>query len=142
MYARNNPLIFIDPLGLYWEYAQSSGQLTYVANQTGARTLVGTGYSGNALGLNNTSMQNIAYVGPIPQGIYDIGQAYRHQHLGPLTMNLIPRPATNTFGRNLFRMHGDNSCQCESASEGCVILPRNIREQVNNSTDREMRVVK
>jgi RHS repeat-associated protein len=140
-YCLNDPVNFLDPLGLYWEYAQSTGQMTYVDNQTGARTAGGTGYSGHGAGVNNQAMQNQANVGPIPQGTYDIGQAYRHGDLGPVTMNLDPRPETNTFGRDLFRIHGDNACQCQSASEGCIVLPRNVRERINNSGDRELRVV-
>jgi hypothetical protein len=131
----------VDPLGLYWEYAQSTGQMTYVDNLTGDRTANGSGYSGQGAGVNNPAMQSQAYVGPIPQGTYDIGQAYRHQNLGSVTMNLDPRPGTNTFGRDLFRIHGDNSCQCQSASEGCIVLPRSVRERINNSIDRELRVV-
>jgi hypothetical protein len=139
--VQNNPVNFVDPLGLYWEYVQSTGQMTYVDNQTGVRTASGTGYSGQGPGVNNSAMQNQANVGPIPQGTYDIGQAYRHQTLGPVTMNLDPRPGTNAFGRDLFRIHGDNACQCQSASEGCIVLPRNVRERINNSGDRELRVV-
>lgn len=132
---------WVDLLGLYWEYAQSTGLMTYVDNQTGARTAIGTGYSGQGAGVNNPAMQNQAHVGPIPQGTYDIGQAYRHQDLGRITMNLDPRPGTNTFGRDLFRIHGDNACQCRSASKGCIVLPRNVRERINSSKDRELRVV-
>jgi RHS repeat-associated protein len=141
LYAGNNPVNKIDPFGLYWEYAQSTGQLTYVDNQTGARTPIGLGYSGKGPGLNNPAMQNIQDVGPIPQGTYDIGQAYPHHHLGRVTMNLYPRSETNTFGRDLFRIHGDDACRCHSASGGCIVLPLNIRNQISDSSDRELRVV-
>lgn len=141
-YVGNNPVNRVDPLGLYWEYSQSTGQMTYVDNQTGARTNVGTGYSGHGEGLNNPNMQNVPYVGPIPQGTYDIGQAYRHENFGPVTMNLEPRPETNTFNRGGFLIHGDNAQRNRSASRGCIILPRNIRIQINNSGDRELRVVR
>lgn len=141
LYTGNSPINRIDPLGLYWEYSQSTGRMTYVDTQTGARTPIGTGYSGNGLGLNNPNMQNVPYVGPIPQGTYDIGRAYRHPTLGPATMNLDPRHGTNTF-RDAFRIHGDNSCGCQSASEGCIVIrSRNIRDQINNSRDRELRVL-
>jgi hypothetical protein len=93
--------------------------------------------------LNNPDMQDVPFVGPIPQGTYDIGQAYPHPNLGPVTMNLDPTPGTNTdtFDRDLFRIHGDNSCLCQSGSDGCIVLPLNIRNQINNSSDRELRVV-
>lgn len=138
-YTGNSPVNRIDPLGLYWEYSQSTGQMTYVDNQTGARTPLGTGYSGNGAGYNNPNMQNVPFVGPIPQGAYDIGGATTTR--GPLTLPLNPRPGIDTFGRDAFRIHGDNSCDCQSASSGCIILRRGIREQINNSRDRELRVV-
>ncbi len=137
----NNPVNFVDPWGLYWQYSQSTGQLTYVNNQTGAQTPVGTGYSGHGAGLNNPNMQNVPYVGPIPQGTYNIGNAYNHANLGPVTMNLDPSAGTNTFGRNAFRIHGDNPCGCQSASHGCIIFPRNLRNQISGSGDRELRIV-
>lgn len=138
-YTGNNPMNRVDPLGLYWEYSQSTRRLTYVDNQTGAKTPIGKGYSGNGVGLNNPNMQNVPFVGPIPRGTYDIGSATTTR--GPLTLPLNPRPGTDTFGRDAFRIHGDNSCGCQSASAGCIILRRGIREQINNSSDRELRVV-
>lgn len=140
-YVGNNPVNWIDPLGLYWQYSQSTGQLTYVNNQTGATTSVGTGYSGYGAGLNNPNMQHVPYTGPIPQGAYNIGPAYNHANLGPVTMNLDPSAGTNTFGRNAFRIHGDNPCGCQSASQGCIVFPRNIRHQMSGNGDRELRVV-
>lgn len=129
----------IDSLDSYWEYSQSTGELTHIDNQTGARTPIGTGYSGNGVGLNNPNMQNEPFTGPIPQGTYYIGDATTTK--GPLTLPLTPRQGTDTFGRDLFRIHGDNSCDCQSASEGCIILQRSIREQINDSGDRILRVV-
>ena len=38
-------------------------------------------------------------------------------------------------------MHGDNSAGDQSASEGCPIVPRNIRNLVGNSHDPVFRVV-
>ncbi|MCC7201064.1 MAG: DUF2778 domain-containing protein [Nitrospirae bacterium] len=143
LYTGNNPINRIDPLGLYWEYSQSIHQLTYVDNQTGNRTTLGSNgiYSGNGSGLNNPAMQNVPYVGPIPQGIYDIGPAYNHPVLGPATLNLYPRPGTTTYSRDAFRIHGDNSRDNQSASKGCIVAPRNNRNQINSSGDNELRVV-
>ena len=128
----------IDPLDSYCEYSQSRRELTYVNNQTRARTRIGTGYSGHGVGLNNPDMQNVRDVGPIPQGIYDIGGATTTR--GPLTLPLT-RQGTDTFGRDSFRIHGDNSSDNQSASKGCIILRRSIREQINNSGARVLRVV-
>jgi hypothetical protein len=135
----NNPIRFIDPFGLYWEYSQSTGQLTYVNNESGARTPVGTGYSGQGAGWNNPAMQNVSNVGPIPQGTWDIGGATTTR--GPITLPLAPRPGTNTFSRDAFLIHGDNPQRNQSASQGCIILDRPFRDQINNSQDRELRVM-
>jgi RHS repeat-associated protein len=137
-YALNNPYKFLDVLGLFWEYSHSTGELTYVNNESGARTPIGIGYSGRAIGLNNPTMQNVPNVGPIPQGTYDIGDASSTK--GPLTLPLNPRQDTNTFGRDGFLIHGDNSQRNQSASRGCIILDRPIRERINSSQDRELRV--
>lgn len=130
----------IDSLDSYWEYSQSRGELTYVNNQTGERTRIGIGYSGHDIGFNNPDLQNIRDVGPIPQGIYDIGGATATR--GPLTLPLTPRKDTDTFGRDDFRIHGDNSSGNQGASKGCIILPRSIREQIDNSGVSELRVVR
>jgi hypothetical protein len=136
-------LALFDFFGLYWEYSQSSGQLTYVNNDTGKRTKIWIGYSGAGEGVNNPSMQNKKDIGPIPQGTWDIGPAYYRGKKRELRITLTPRPETDTFDRDryLFRIHGDNPCGCQSASTGCIVLPLNIRIQIKNSTDRELRVV-
>ena len=45
-------------------------------------------------------------------------------------MALTPAPDTNTFGRDSFLIHGDSSEHPGAASRGCIILPRNIRDQI------------
>lgn len=86
-------------------------------------------------------MQDVPDVGPIPQGTYDIGSQYYNGHTGPGTMNLDPTEGTNTFGRDAFRIHGDNSRGNHSASHGCVVMPPNTRNQINNSGDNVFEVV-
>ncbi|MBI4378661.1 MAG: RHS repeat protein, partial [Nitrospinae bacterium] len=140
-YVGNNPVIWIDPWGLYWEYSQSTGQMTYVDNQSGATTPVGTGYSGQGAGYNNPNMQNVPNIGPIPQGAYTIGPQWNHPRKGPGVMNLTPNQDTNTFGRTNFLIHGDDPCRCQSASKGCIILSPNIRNQIAGSEDNELRIV-
>ena len=145
-YAGNNPILLIDPSGLIWEYSQSTGQLTYINNQTGATTIVGTGYSGNGAGLNNPNMQDAPNVGPIPQGDWTIRPQQNNTtnsgHKLPASMRLTPQSGTNTFNRDGFLIHGDNDSGNQSASEGCVILNRNIRKRIGNSSDNTFRVVK
>jgi len=54
----NNPLTFIDPTGLDWQYSQSTGQLTHI-DANGNSTNAGTGYAGHGQGVNNPAMQNV-----------------------------------------------------------------------------------
>jgi hypothetical protein len=43
-------------------------------------------------------------------------------------------------GRDGFLIHGDNTRH--DASTGCVILPRDIRDQISSSGDNEIEVVR
>jgi hypothetical protein len=51
-------------------------------------------------------------------------------------MDLAPAVGTDTFGRSAFLIHGDNLTH--TASHGCIILRREVRVQINQSTDREL----
>jgi hypothetical protein len=116
-----------------WAYKQSNGLLTNDG------VFEGTGYSGTGDGRNNPAMQNIPNVGPIPQGSYTIGPAYDDENgLGPCVMHLDPIQGTETFGRSLFRIHGNNVNN--DASHGCVILGPAIRHLIAASDDRTLLV--
>jgi len=56
-------------------------------------------------------------------------------------MRLTPDPANEMYGRGGFLIHGDNGRGNQSSSEGCIILNRNIRNQIGNSGDDVLRVV-
>ena len=117
-----------------WQYKQSDGTLTCDGE------FEGTGYSGTGVGRNNPSMQDVANVGPIPQGAYNIGAAYDDLgKLGPCVMALDPSEDTETFGRSLFRIHGDNANH--DASHGCIILGPAIRRKIASSADRKLVVI-
>jgi hypothetical protein len=121
-----------------WTFSQSSGKL-YKNGEFFACC-----YSGIGLGLNNPNMQEVKNVGPLPRGLYRIGPAYNHPHLGPVTMNLEPINGTNTFGRGDFRIHPDSKANFGKylASHGCIVgLLRAQREAVNNDPDKELEVV-
>lgn len=115
-----------------WTYSQKTGDLLHDGK------FRGTGYSGTSIGRNRPSAENIAGVGPIPQGIYKISSSYNDPHLGPCVMQLNPEPGTYTFGRSLFRIHGDNSRN--DASHGCIILGPSIRREIAESNDNELTV--
>ncbi len=140
-YVISNPTRFVDRLGLDWEYSQSTGEMRYVDDETGQSRHIDDGYSGNGAGLNNPAMQDQAGVGPIPQGDYTIEQQRDSPNTGPHVMDLTPDPNNNMYGRDAFQIHGDTSCQCQSASNGCIVLPRRTRDYINNSSDRHLRVV-
>ena len=56
-------------------------------------------------------------------------------------MNLTPENGTDTLGRDLFRIHGDNSAHNHTASHGCIVTGPNVRNLINNGSDRVLRVV-
>lgn len=90
-------------------------------------------------------MQSAPGIGPLPQGDYDIGPQQLNvtaagKHL-PHSMRLTPRPENHMFGRGGFIIHGDNSLGNQSASEGCPVMPLNIRNLIGGSGDNLFRVV-
>lgn len=105
-------------------YEQKTGRFLGIDSKPMA-----TGYSGHAAGINNPDMQDVRATGPIPRGEWQIGTAYKSASLGPVVMNLDP-VGHDALGRSLFRIHGDNSKGDRSASHGCIILPRAIRERI------------
>jgi hypothetical protein len=100
-------------------------------------------YSGIGEGLNNPAMQEVHNVGPVPRGLYKIGEAYDHPKLGPVTMNLDPVNGTNTFGRSDFRIHADLKGwpSLHIASHGCVIMIKPERLIISTSQDKDLEVV-
>jgi Tlde1 domain len=116
-----------------WVYHQRTGRLESNGRQ------VATGYSGTGAGRNNPAMETLHNQGPIPRGTYTIGQAHDTRDHGPHVMSLTPRAGQNMHGRAGFLIHGDNVRH--DASTGCIILPREIRNVISGSTDRELQVV-
>jgi len=116
-----------------WQYEQGTGELSCNGSH------IGTGYSGTGAGRNNPEMESVPNVGCIPKGIYTIGDAYDDEHLGKCVMHLDPNPDTNTFGRSLFRIHGNNAQN--DASHGCVILNPIIRNEIADSDDDTLIVI-
>lgn len=119
-----------------WTYCQRTGEL----HQDGKH--VGTGYSGAGEGKNNPSLEHVANVGPVPCGNWIIAgpPLDTHEH-GPYVLRLNPEPNTETHGRSGFLIHGDSKRSPGTASQGCIILPRVLREQMWESGDRELEVI-
>jgi hypothetical protein len=102
---------------------------------------VGEGYSGRGSGLNNPAQQAVEGQGPIPQGSWEIGAFFDDPGgKGPIVAHLTPADGTETFGRSGFMIHGDNAELNHTASEGCVILPRQLRLMIQSSQDRTLTV--
>lgn len=124
-----------------WTFQQSTGKLT---DPTGK--LIATGYAGgncgkNPEGVNNPAMQNVACIGPLPQGKYTFGTPENSAKLGPFAIPLIPEPGNQMFGRSAFFMHGDTPQLNHSASEGCIIMPLAIRKLCDASKDLNLNVI-
>ena len=117
-----------------WQYAQSSGQLS----QDGEAVAVG--YSGAGEGKNNPDMQAVHDVGPLPVGRYTIGAPCDTMTHGPYVLRLTPDAANDMCGRAGFLIHGDSVVRPGTASEGCIILPRAVRENIWHSGDTELEV--
>lgn len=120
---------------LAFTYEQKTGRFLGIDDK-----VMATGYSGHGAGINNPEMQNVRATGPIPRGDWHIGVAYKSASLGPVVMNLEP-VGHGALGRTLFRIHGDNSKGDRSASHGCIILPRAVRERVAASGIARLTVV-
>lgn len=124
-----------------WTYNQSSGKL-YDPDGN----LAGTGYAGgnggnDPIGVNNHAMQNVRNVGPIPVGTYTLGTVVMQSQLGPFAIPLMPDASNEMYGRSGFFCHGDKANPPRSASHGCIIMARAVRDKLYASTDRRICVV-
>jgi hypothetical protein len=124
-------------------YQQLTG-LLYGADNT----VWGVGYSGSGESQNNPSDEGLVDKGPIPTGNYKIvGPPYDSPTHGPYVLHLKPddltRQAIIALGRDpdSFLMHGDSIEHPGTASEGCVIMDRAVRERVWRSGDDDLTVV-
>lgn len=117
-----------------WVYHQSTGELYHDDKR------VVIGYSGHGEGLNNPASEHVRNVGPIPAGLWEIGQPFNHPSKGEWCLRLTPKNHA-ARGRDGFLIHGDNRKLDKSASHGCIILPKAIRIQVTESKDVDLLVV-
>jgi len=126
-----------------WIYSQSTGKLSCengVLFSPPGLPLFDC-YSGHGDGLNNPTKQFVKSVGPIPKGLYLMGWAVTHPQLGPMSIQLTPHPNNVMGGREDFWIHGDNLDRNMSASKGCIVTGLGVRQTVNNSAFRVLKVV-
>ncbi|MBL8309473.1 MAG: DUF2778 domain-containing protein [Burkholderiales bacterium] len=117
-----------------WRYVQSTGDL-FLNDQ-----YMETGYSGAVPnGKNNPDMECVKNVGPIPRGMYTIGPVIDKPT--PVTLRLAAdKPDYCNPPRSGFLIHGDNTTH--TASQGCIILSRGMRQTIADSGDSRLMVVR
>ncbi len=78
-YVRNNALNLVDPLGedATLVFDRAAGTLTAIDNQTGATATATNVFSGNVFA-NDPAHEADPFEGPVPAGIYLLGEAYEH----------------------------------------------------------------
>lgn len=102
---------------------------------------IGDGYSGFGSGLDNPSLEAEHDVGPIPRGKWHIDRWDDHHGTkGPCVAVLSPVDH-DAHGRSAFLIHGDNPDVNHSASHGCIIASRPIRQQLRDSGQTELEVI-
>ena len=124
-----------------WTWDQSAGALSLSGK------MVSRGYSGKGRGKNNPALQGVRGIGPLPRGRYRIGKPRNSERTGPFIMDLYPIDATpndtvhDATGRSAFQIHGDSIRNPGTASSGCIILPRAVRERIWRSKIHVIEVV-
>lgn len=107
-------------------YSQGSG-LLYLEDGDGSRAVLARGYSGHGRFRDCPEAENKPGLGPIPRGVWKVERPVHHIRLGPLAFPLNP-VGHDAHHRSEFFIHGDNSRGDGSASTGCIICPRGVRE--------------
>lgn len=123
-----------------WVYRQSTGELLEDGK------VISRGYSGKARGRNNPALQGVAGTGPIPRGRWRMTSVYNSARVGPFAITLhaidaVPDDIHQATGRSAFRIHGDSIRAPGTASNGCIILPRAVRERLWRTGDRTLEVI-
>lgn len=125
-----------------WKFAISAGK---IFDPDGA--FVSSAYSGgnkgqDPEGVDNTADESRKNIGPLPEGNYTLGTPVDHSQLGPFAIPLIPDSTNEMYGRGSFFVHGDLvNGPVHSASEGCIIVQRSVRDSLWTSSDHQIQVV-
>lgn len=118
-----------------WTWEIDTGTL-----RSAAGTVVGSGYAGAPDHINLAISQALKDRGPIPEGRYLIDPPVDTRTHGPFVLWLTPNPSNQMFGRSGFGIHGDSVVHPGTASEGCIILARAIRQIIWASGDHHLQV--
>lgn len=119
-----------------WTYQQTTGEIRHNGS------LVATGcYSGHGAHKNKPDDEHLVGEGPIPRGKWHITELYDSSRVGPYALKLVPN-GHDAHMRSAFRIHGDSIKAPGTASNGCIIARRMVREAIWTSGDRELEVVR
>lgn len=110
-------------------YSQSKGTLCHAPEGENPRIL-GRGYSGHPPYVNDPEAQSLKALGPIPRGLYRVSSPWDHVRLGPVVFFLEPVRPDQMMGRSGFLIHGDNKYGNRTGSNGCIVLPRKVRDDI------------
>jgi hypothetical protein len=125
-----------------WTYSQNSGKLSDPSGRFMCVGYAGGNCGNNPEGVDNPDMQDVKSIGPLPRGYYTFGVPVEGSHLGPFAIPLIPDSENEMHDRGGFFLHGDKIGAYQSASEGCIIMPRDIRNKCSASADHRLQVTK
>ena len=136
-----------------FRYQVKTGYLIETGKNYGDGTaIVGKGYSGHGLGLNNPDFEQMHDVGPLPRGMYSFelieedGIPIDYKGKKAPVFRLLPKPETNIFGRSGFLMHGHEAgevigkLETEQSSLGCMVQEKPTRVHVMLSTNKDLEV--
>jgi hypothetical protein len=124
-----------------WTYVQKTGELLHNGSHEAF------GYSGynnpdtGQEGKNNPDLQGAHEIGPLPVGRYVIQGPKDTVTHGPFVLPLVPSPENQMFGRSCFLIHGDSVLEPGTASRGCIIMARAIRNEIALSGDPTLEVI-
>jgi len=124
-------------------YSQSTGIMTRNGEE------IARGWAGNdsrpkvnpdrVHGYNNPDAQNLHCIGPLPQGLYKIGEWGVHPELGAHSAPLT-QVSGETYGRSGFYIHGPGADPANS-SEGCIVIPHDPRLAVEATGETLVQVI-
>jgi len=124
-----------------WTFENSTGRLLDPDGNFVEKGYAGGDKGQHPEGVNNPAYQYTKDIGPLPVGIYTIGEPVEHSQLGILAIPLEPDPSNDMHGRGDFYCHGDKIGAPGCASDGCIIMSHSTRVMLSESSDRRIQVV-
>lgn len=109
-------------------YEQGTG--TLLLGNGGYLVPFAVGYAGAPGYINSPAHEHIASKGPLPRGEYEMWVHKHPRFAAPAIMLKQGKPETSWHGRSGFWIHGDNAKGDRSASSGCIILGKPVRDAI------------